>query len=109
MCSCLGVQFPPWPLEVKPCRGDSEPAHSPPSAISLSLSYTDIVVTSTNRADARQAGVFMYIDPTSGSLALQVLAAGALSALAMFSRIREAIKSFFRNLVSHGRRWSGHR
>jgi hypothetical protein len=51
----------------------------------------------------------MYIDPTSGSLALQVLAAGALSALAMFSRIREAIKSFFRNLVSHGRRWSGHR
>jgi hypothetical protein len=49
----------------------------------------------------------MYIDPTSGSLALQILAAGALSALAMFSRAREATKSFFRNLVSRGRRWPG--
>jgi hypothetical protein len=73
------------------------------------LYHVVTLLTSINRADARQAGVFMYIDPTSGSLALQVLAAGALSALAMFSRIREAIKSFFRNLVSHGRRWSGHR
>jgi hypothetical protein len=51
----------------------------------------------------------MYIDPTSGSLALQVLAAGALSAVAMFSRIREAAKSFFRSLVSRGRRWLGPR
>jgi len=50
----------------------------------------------------------MYIDPTSGSLALQVIAAGALSALAMFSRAREATKTFFRNLVSRGRRWQGH-
>ncbi len=41
----------------------------------------------------------MYIDPTSGSLALQVLAAAALSAVAMFSRAREAAKSFFRSLV----------
>ena len=50
----------------------------------------------------------MYIDPTSGSLALQVLAAGALSALAMFSRAREATKAFFRNLFARGRRWSRH-
>ena len=46
----------------------------------------------------------MYIDPTAGSLALQVLAAGALSAVAFFSRIREALKGFFR---SHApRRWA---
>jgi hypothetical protein len=51
----------------------------------------------------------MYIDPTSGSLALQVLAAGALSAVAMVSRLREGMKSFFRTLVSRGRRWSGNR
>jgi hypothetical protein len=51
----------------------------------------------------------MYIDPTSGSLALQVLAAAALSAVAMFSRAREASKSFFRSLVSRGRRWTGSR
>ena len=31
----------------------------------------------------------MYIDPTAGSLVLQVLAAGALSAVAMFGRVRE--------------------
>ena len=54
------------------------------------------------------AQVPMYIDPTSGSLALQVLAAGALSAVAMFSRAREATKSFFRSLLSRGRRWSDH-
>ena len=46
----------------------------------------------------------MYIDPTAGSLALQVLAAGALSAVAFFGRIREAVKAFFR---SHApRRWA---
>jgi hypothetical protein len=50
----------------------------------------------------------MYIDPTSGSLVLQVLAAGALSAVAMFSRAREATKSFFRTLLARGRRWSSH-
>ena len=51
----------------------------------------------------------MYIDPTTGSLALQVLAAGALSAVAMFSRARETAKMFFRTLVSRGRRWPGGR
>ena len=38
----------------------------------------------------------MYIDPTAGSLALQVLAAGALSAVAMFGRLREVLRNFFR-------------
>jgi len=51
----------------------------------------------------------MYIDPTSGSLALQVLAAGALSAVAMVSRVRETAKAWFRALVSRGRRWTGSR
>jgi hypothetical protein len=51
----------------------------------------------------------MYIDPTSGSLVLQVLAAGAISAVAMIGRAREATKSFFRTLVSRGRRWTGGR
>ncbi len=51
----------------------------------------------------------MYIDPTSGSLILQVLAAGALSAVAMMSRAREATKAFFRSLIARGRRWTGAR
>lgn len=47
----------------------------------------------------------MYIDPTTGSLVLQFLAAGVLSALAMVSRVRETVKSFFKLLVP--RRWAG--
>ncbi len=67
-------------------------------------------VTSTPGArDQRATKGPMYIDPTTGSLALQVLAAGALSAVAMFSRAREVTKSFFQNMVSRGRRWSGGR
>jgi hypothetical protein len=46
----------------------------------------------------------MYIDPTAGSLILQVLAAGALSAVVLFGRAREGIKHFFRSLVP--RRWA---
>jgi hypothetical protein len=46
----------------------------------------------------------MYIDPTAGSLMLQVLAAAALSAVAMFSRLREGLKQFFRSLSP--RRWA---
>jgi hypothetical protein len=46
----------------------------------------------------------MYIDPTTGSLVLQFLAAGILSLLAMFARVREAFKSFFRMLVPRRRR-----
>ena len=47
----------------------------------------------------------MYIDPTTGSLVLQFLAAGVLSGLAMVSRVRETVKSFFKLLVP--RRWAG--
>jgi hypothetical protein len=46
----------------------------------------------------------MYIDPTTGSLVLQFLAAGVLSILAMFARVREAFKSFLRMLVPRRRR-----
>ncbi|HYF39729.1 MAG TPA: hypothetical protein VD930_08585 [Gemmatimonadales bacterium] len=46
----------------------------------------------------------MYIDPTTGSLVLQLLAAGLLSMVAMVSRVREAFKSFFRMLVPRRRR-----
>jgi hypothetical protein len=46
----------------------------------------------------------MYIDPSAGSLALQILAAGALSAVALFGRLREALKTFFRSLAP--RRWA---
>jgi hypothetical protein len=46
----------------------------------------------------------MYIDPTTGSLVLQVLAAGFLSLLAMVGRVREAFKSFFKLLVPRHRR-----
>jgi hypothetical protein len=46
----------------------------------------------------------MYIDPTTGSLVLQFLAAGVLSVLAMFSRVRHAIKSFFKTLIPNRRR-----
>jgi hypothetical protein len=46
----------------------------------------------------------MYIDPTTGSLVLQVLAAGALSAVALFGRVREILKAFFRSLAP--RRWA---
>jgi hypothetical protein len=48
----------------------------------------------------------MYIDPSAGSLVLQLLAAGALSAVAMFTRVREAVKSAFRSLLPHRGRWA---
>ena len=50
----------------------------------------------------------MYLDPTSGSLVMQVIAAGAISAMAMVGRVREVAKSLFRS-VFHGRRWTGSR
>lgn len=49
----------------------------------------------------------MYIDPSAGSLVLQLLAAGALSAVALVSRVREAVKSFFRSLIPRRGRWTG--
>ena len=48
----------------------------------------------------------MYIDPTAGSLLLQIVAAGVLSLVAMFSRVREGAKSLFRSLLPGRNRWS---
>jgi hypothetical protein len=41
----------------------------------------------------------MYIDPTAGSLVLQVIAAAALSAVAMAARVRAGVKTFFKSLL----------
>jgi hypothetical protein len=49
----------------------------------------------------------MYIDPSAGSLVLQLLAAGALSVVAMFSRVRETLKSMFRSVLPRRGRWAG--
>ena len=49
----------------------------------------------------------MYIDPTTGSLVLQFLAAGVLSVVAMASRVRETFKNFFKHLVPRRGRWAG--
>lgn len=40
----------------------------------------------------------MYIDPAAGSLILQVLVAGVISALATMARARKAVGSFFSSL-----------
>ena len=45
----------------------------------------------------------MYIDPTSGSLLLQVLAAGILSAVATIGRLRNAVVSFVRSVFTRRR------
>jgi hypothetical protein len=45
----------------------------------------------------------MYIDPGAGSLILQVLIAGALSAVAVAGRARNAVKEFVRSILSHRR------
>ena len=54
--------------------------------------------------DLLSGRLHMYIDPTTGSLVLQFLAAGVLSVLAMASRVREAVKSFFKMLLPRRRR-----
>ena len=51
----------------------------------------------------------MYIDPTAGSLLLQFIAAGVLSAVAMISRVREGVKTFVKSLLPGHRRWTGKR
>ena len=45
----------------------------------------------------------MYIDPGAGSLILQVLIAGALSAVAMVARARNVVKEFIRSILSDRR------
>jgi hypothetical protein len=49
----------------------------------------------------------MYIDPTTGSLVLQFVAAGVLSSVAMASRAREALKAFVKLLLPRRGRWAG--
>jgi hypothetical protein len=49
----------------------------------------------------------MYIDPTTGSLVVQFLAAGILSAVAMVSSVREGVKHFFKKLIPRRGRWTG--
>lgn len=71
-------------------------------AISLQFRYLGWVVRHPPAFSRNRH--YMYIDPTTGSLVLQFLAAGALSVLAMFSRAREAIKSFFKMLIPRRRR-----
>jgi hypothetical protein len=48
----------------------------------------------------------MYIDPSAGSVILQLFAAGALSVVALVGRAREALKTMFLSLLP-GRRWAG--
>ena len=42
----------------------------------------------------------MYIDPAAGSVILQVVAAAAVTGLAMFGRVREALRSFIASVFS---------
>ena len=37
----------------------------------------------------------MYIDPGTGSIVLQVVAAAALTGVAMVGRLRQAVRAFF--------------
>lgn len=41
----------------------------------------------------------MYIDPSAGSLILQLLAAGVVAAAATWTRLRVAVASFVRGLL----------
>jgi hypothetical protein len=78
-------------------------AHTLSAVTGLSFAG-DVPVTSAEPAQPWNRRGYMYIDPTAGSLVLQVLAAGALSALAVFARLREGLKQFFRSLLP--RRWA---
>jgi hypothetical protein len=42
----------------------------------------------------------MYIDPSAGSLILQLIAAGVVAAAASMSRVRLALTTFFRSVFS---------
>lgn len=45
----------------------------------------------------------LYIDPSTGSLILQVVAAGAITAAASVKRARDSIGRFFRGLFGGGK------
>lgn len=46
----------------------------------------------------------MYIDPASGSLVLQIVIAGAVSAFAFMGRLRRATKTFLASLFTKRQR-----
>jgi hypothetical protein len=41
----------------------------------------------------------MYVDPSAGSLILQLLAAGVIAGAAMITRVRDAVRHFVRSVV----------
>jgi hypothetical protein len=45
----------------------------------------------------------MYIDPATGSLVLQVIAASAFAVVATFSRLRNTLRAFFSRLFTSRR------
>jgi hypothetical protein len=45
----------------------------------------------------------MYIDPSAGSLILQVLVASALGVVSTVKSAREAVKGFFKSLIGRRR------
>jgi hypothetical protein len=79
-------------------------ALAPRDTLTLQFRYSDRATRHPLLVWNRPA---MYIDPTTGSLVLQFIAAGVLSILAMFARVREALKSFLKQLVPRRRRWAG--
>ena len=42
----------------------------------------------------------MYLDPGTGSLVLQLIAAGLISAAATMTRVREALRMMFRRIFT---------
>ena len=76
-----------------------------PSLIVILLRLNCDSILVRPNCDFNASGPSMYIDPSAGSLVLQLLAAGALSAVAMVSRLREAVKSFLKSLVPRRKSW----
>jgi hypothetical protein len=77
----------------------------PGSFLAIALHYRNVTIPWPDRPPITRSGrPHMYIDPTTGSLVLQFLAAGVLSVVAMASRVREAVKSFFKMLLPRKRR-----
>jgi hypothetical protein len=77
----------------------------PGSFLAIALHYRNVTIPLPHRSPYYSfRSPHMYIDPTTGSLVLQFLAAGVLSVVAMASRVREAVKSFFKMLLPRKRR-----
>lgn len=46
----------------------------------------------------------MYVDPSAGSLIIQLLAAGILAGTVMFGRVRDTLRLVFKSLLGRRRR-----